>query len=353
MARRRVLRIILRLIAVLVVLLLIVVGLFLAICTATEFRPGDTESVRVDRHPAGVEVHVPGPEEPVTVLTFNIGYGGLGKDQDFFMDGGEMIEPAPEAVDANMAGIRSAVLANPADIYLFQEVDTGSQRSHGHDEAAELREDSPMNSAFAYNFRSTYTPYPWPPIGKVNSGLLTLTALRSPAATRVSLPVPFDWPVRLFNLKRCLLVERIDTSDGHELVVVNLHLEAYAGGEVRAAQTKVLMDLLEAEYAAGNYVIAGGDFNQTFPGVDYPLVSEEWRPGVLAGDMLPEGWSYANDPAVPTSRLDDAPWNGTNQLFAIDGYILSPNVTATEVTTIDLGFEHSDHNPVKLVAKLG
>jgi endonuclease/exonuclease/phosphatase family metal-dependent hydrolase len=352
-AKRRITRIVLRLVAVIVAGVLTTVGLFLAWCTATEFRPQESEPVRVNRAPAGSEVFIPGPDKPLTLVTFNIGSAGLGQDQDFFMDGGDMVHPPADAVDANMAGILATVWANPADAYLFQEVDTGSKRSYGRDQAAELREDQPLNSALAYNFRSTFTPYPWPPIGGVNSGLLTLTNMRAQGATRQSLPVPFDWPVRLFNFKRCLLAERIRTADAHELVIVNVHMEAYSDDAARAEQTRVLMDLLEAEYAAGNYVIAGGDFNQTFPGVQYSLINDHWQPGTFPEDMLPEGWTYANDPTSPTARLNDRPWDGTNQLFGVDGFIVSPNVTVSEVTTLDLGFEHSDHNPVRLVAHLG
>ncbi len=59
-----------------------------------------------------------------------------------------------------------------------------------------------------------------------------------------------------------------------ELVLVNLHLEAYDDGEGKAAQTAQLAQLLQEERARGNYVIAGGDFNQSFSNVDtsmYPL----------------------------------------------------------------------------------
>ena len=53
-----------------------------------------------------------------------------------------------------------------------------------------------------------------------------------------------------------------------ELVLINFHLEAYDSGEGKIAQSKMLAEKLESEYQQGNYVIAGGDFNQTF---------EEWK----------------------------------------------------------------------------
>jgi endonuclease/exonuclease/phosphatase family metal-dependent hydrolase len=353
MALSRTKRTVLRLIAVLVASLVVVAGLFLAWCTATEYRPKDAQPLRVERAPAGSALHVPDPASPLTVVSFNIGYGGLGKGQDSRAHGGRGATPTAEDVDANVAGIVVAARAVPADVYLFQEVDMGSARSHGVDQAALLRATEPYNAAFAPNIRSVVTPLPWPPGGGITSGLLTMTTFRAPIATRVSLPGSSTWPGRLFAFKHCLLVERVPTADGKELVLVNVHLGAEDGGDgAIAGQTAALVTLLQAEYEAGNYVVAGGDFAQTFPGVEHPAVSDRWIPGALTGDTLPDGWAYANDAGVPTSRLSDRPWDGSNQLLGIDGFVLSPNVTAVEVNTIDLGFDHSDHNPVRLVVRL-
>lgn len=56
-----------------------------------------------------------------------------------------------------------------------------------------------------------------------------------------------------------------------ELVIINLHLEAYDDGEGKA---EMMRGIMEEELAKGNYVIAGGDFNQTFSSTDssrFPL----------------------------------------------------------------------------------
>ena len=85
----------------------------------------------------------------------------------------------------------------------------------------------------------------------------------------MSLPCPFSYPIRLANLKRCLLVNRIPIEGSDkELVVINLHLEAYDDGAGKEAQTRMLAQLLREETEKGNYVIAGGDFNQTLDTVD-------------------------------------------------------------------------------------
>ncbi|MDR1188628.1 MAG: hypothetical protein LBK95_14455 [Bifidobacteriaceae bacterium] len=332
------------------VLVLVVVGFF-AVASVTEYKPKASEALDIEGKATSPQ---PAPGSELTLLSFNLGYAGLGKDQDFFMDGGDMVRPPDKAdVEANLDGIVATLEANPADVYFLQEVDSDSHRSFGIDEVARVEAALGGTGAYALNFKSMFTPYPWPPIGKVNSGLVTVSALEADQARRIALPVPFKWPVRLFNLKRCLLVERVAVEGGKDLVLVNLHLEAYEDGAGRAEQMAQLVKLMQDEYAKGNYVIAGGDFNQSFPGVSYPKVSTNWVPGDFDASVFPEGWQVAHDAAVPTSRLNDSPWNGENQLFGIDGFVTSPNVEVTEVQTIDQKFEFSDHNPVKLSVVLG
>lgn len=208
--------------------------------------------------------------------------------------------------------------------------------------------------AFAHNYKCNFVPFPWPPIGKVSSGLATYTTLAVTEATRESLPVPFTWPVRVANLKRCLLIERVPVADtGKELVLINLHLEAYDDGEGKAAQTKQLMDIIGAEYRNGNYVIAGGDFNQTFEGVSaYPVLNDAyWQPGKLSNADLPSGFRYLYDESSPTCRLLNQPYTGDrerSQFYVIDGFLVSDNLKVNHTETIDLNFKNSDHNPVVL-----
>ncbi|MGN1018379.1 MAG: hypothetical protein ACI4PB_06170, partial [Oscillospiraceae bacterium] len=102
-------------------------------------------------------------------------------------------------------------------------------------------------------------------------------------------------------------------------------------------------------------IIAGGDFNQIFPGgLDkYPNEHADlWEPGIIPEDIVPEGWTLAYDLDTPTCRLlnqaYDADDTENTQYYVIDGFILSPNVQLNTVKTLDEGFTYSDHNPVKL-----
>lgn len=344
-----------RIIKVFLGLLLLVVlaaGGLLGYLSLTEYRPDDIEPLEVVQAARKDNVRV---GERLDVLSFNTGYCGLGREQDFFMDGGSMVRPrSEEDVRANLNGILSELVRQNVDIYLLQDVDFDSWRSYYTNQADTYRHGLSLNMACAYNFKCEFVPYPWPPLGKVESGLVTFTGLNVTEATRESLPVPFSWPVSMANLKRCLLIERVPVEGtDRELVIINLHLEAYDDGEGKRAQTEQLMQILAAEYRNGNYVIAGGDFNQTFEGAaSYPLLDESfWQPGKVYVSDLPNGFSFVYDDATPTCRLLNKPYDGERknaQFYVIDGFIVSDNLKVNLIETVDLNFQYSDHNPVLL-----
>ena len=344
-----------KIIKVLLGLLLLVVlaaGGLLGYLSLTEYRPDDIELLEVVQAARKDNVRV---GERLDVLSFNTGYCGLGREQDFFMDGGSMVRPrSEEDVRANLNGILSELVRQNVDIYLLQEVDFDSWRSYYTNQADTYRHGLSLNMAYAYNFKCEFVPYPWPPLGKVESGLVTFTGLNVTEATRESLPVPFSWPVSMANLKRCLLIERVPVEGtDRELVIINLHLEAYDDGEGKRAQTEQLMQILAAEYRNGNYVIAGGDFNQTFEGAaSYPLLDESfWQPSKVYVSDLPNGFSFVYDDATPTCRLLNKPYDGERknaQFYVIDGFIVSDNLKVNLIETVDLNFQYSGHNPVLL-----
>lgn len=340
-------------------IILLCAAAFILWLSVTEFKPGDVSDVKIEAN-SEVSGLTPFLDEEFSVISWNIGYAGLGKDSDFFMDGGENVSSADQdTVNASLLGIYKTLYsdADPATVFMLQEVDQNSTRTYGKNEVDAL---GINNSAYALNYSCKFVPYPVPPIGRVNSGLLTTTIYDIDSAERISLPCPFKWPVSVANLKRCLLVSYLPISGtDSKLVIVNLHLEAYDDGEGKIAQTKQLREFIRAEYEKGNYVIAGGDFNQIFPGgLDkYPNThTENWEPGQISDDIMPEGWTLAYDLETPSCRLLNQPYDASDtentQYYVIDGFILSPNVELVSVKTLDEGFEYSDHNPVKLQVKL-
>lgn len=328
---------------------IVIVGL-VSYLTVREYRPTDVEVLIPTNGTQRFSL-----EQPFSVTTFNIGYGALGEEADFFMDGGKNVQPDnKELIEQNLAGIQTLLKENPSDIYLLQEIDRNSIRSYSINQEAYLQDALQLKSVFAYNFNVDFVPYPWPPIGRVKSGIATYTNYLMSNAKRIALPNSFSWPVRTSNLKRALLETRfpIENSD-KELVLVNLHLEAYDDGQGKIAQTKMLMDILSKEYQKGNYVVAGGDFNQLFEGAQsFPQVSHKvWEPGEMKQEDLPEGLSFAIDDRFPTVRSLDSPFTGdyqTSKVYVIDGFIVSDNVAIHQVQVIDQEFKYSDHQPIKL-----
>ena len=353
----------LKILGIILLVIVLLLALGLGYLTLVEYKPADQENVTPEGE-ASAAYHV---GDTLTVVTWNVGYGALGDNADFFMDGGSMVQTADkERVQFNLAGITGQLTKMNADIILLQEVDANSSRSHGIDERAAILEGLKTAdgvdrmTAFANNFKA-FVPYPLPPIGSVDSGLYTLTTASMASAQRISLPCPFSWPIRVANLKRCLLVTRIplEGSD-RELVLVNLHLEAYDDGEGKVAQAKQLAEFLSSEVEKGNYVIAGGDFNQMFSDVDpdlYPTYEGNWQPGHIDVDEFAQAGVIAlMDPSAPTCRSLLTPFADASregfQFYMIDGFMVSANVQVSDLQTVETDFVWSDHNPVRMSVTL-
>ncbi|MBJ8325549.1 endonuclease/exonuclease/phosphatase family protein [Streptococcus pacificus] len=329
------------------------VGLILFL-TVTEFKPDEVTRIPLEKT---VEKTVPKNKE-LSIVSFNMGFAGMGKESDFFMDGGKQVFPKDKGlVEKNLEGISEILQTIDADFTLLQEVDIDSRRSYGINEQDYLNQNVfDGKSLFAENYKVAFVPVPFPPLGKMDSGLLTNSRYDVGEANRVSLTVPFKWPVRLANLKRCLLTTRlpIEGSD-KELVLVNLHLEAYDDTGGRETQTRELINLMKEEYEKGNYVIAGGDFNQSlFPLEELPfeLSDDIWKPGVLDDSILPEGYQLLRDESLtPSCRSLHKIYDASSKdmaYYIIDGFIATPNVSVNQVETYQQDFEYSDHNPIVL-----
>ncbi len=339
---------------IIIAAVLVFVIAFIGYLTITEYKPDDFESLDLENEQKAVRTI--STDESFDVMTFNIGYAGLSETEDFFLDGGTKVQPDnKELVEENLAGIADILDKHPADVYFIQEIDIEAQRTYRIDEFENLTNNfDNYSAAFATNYDCKFVPIPFPFMGRVYSGVVTYNSFNSTDAERVSLPVPFSWPVRIANMKRCLLVERIPLEDSdNELVVINVHLDAHVDSEGRATQTQYLLDYVYAEYAKGNYVVAGGDFNQGFPGASavYELIDESfWKANELDSIELETGWQFVSDNLTPTCRLLNEPYTTavTPQYYVIDGFLVSPNLTVENTETLDMGFKYSDHNPVHI-----
>ncbi len=337
--------------------ILISAGIFIGVLTAAEYRPDETETV-IANHPVKAVLRT---GEQYSVVSWSCGYGMLGDNADFFMEGGTSAFTADQdRVRENLNGILETLRAEKANFILLQEVDVNSDRSGHTDERAVLKQAMPEGTgAFAYDSRTLYIPYPLPPIGHTESGLYTLSRAEIRKAERTALPCPFPWPVRTVSMKRCLLVSRIPLADtGRELVLINLQMDAYDNGAGREAQTRMLTDLLWNEYGRGNYVIAGGNFSQEFSGVETPYRMEDspGQPGRIDARDFEPYFQMLMDTSAATRRSLNRAYAGADPerffCYMTDGFIVSANVRADGIRTIDTGFQYSSHNPVRLTFTL-
>lgn len=349
-----------RAIGILIAAVLAAAVILVAVLVITEYKPQDVEAISASQ--TGMETAVlHGTEETLSIVSWNLGYCGLGRSADFFMDGGKSVRAQSKTqVEENLTAIKAFLGEADADVIFLQEVDEKSTRSYGIDQTKEIANTFPeMESYFAYNFKTLFVPYPLPPIGQVNSGIQTLSAYDATSTERIQLPIPFSGLVKTVNLKRCLLVSRIDLEDSDaQLVLINLHLEAFDDGEGKTQQTQMLVNLMQQEYEKGNYVIAGGDFNQSFSNIDtsmYPVVDADyWQPGLLDAQAFSDHFQLLMDPGAPSGRSLDRPYDGSSdfQYYLIDGFIVSDNMEVLSMETMDLGFEHADHNPIQMQVRL-
>jgi len=328
--------------------------------TVTDYNPPPVEDA--EAHPLADSPAL--TDSTLSFLIWNIGYAGLGRDQDFFMDGGKNVQPQRGESDANFAGALSYLHSEQdIDFLLLQEVDRDAKRSFGRDQAAELAAALPAHHwYFASNFKVKFIPVPFDPfpfvrpIGRVNGGLVTFSKPTPTSAKRYDYPGNYGWPTRIFHLDRCFLETRYPLSGEKELVVINSHNSAYdEGGVLKAQEMAMLKDYVLAEFNRGNYVIAGGDWNQCPPDFDpktFKKDESEYDQQNIPADYLP-GWTWAYDGSTPTNRKVARSYDpATTFTTVIDFYLLSPNVELLSVQGVSLDFAHSDHQPVQLKVRL-
>ncbi|MGM0531983.1 MAG: endonuclease/exonuclease/phosphatase family protein [Bacteroidota bacterium] len=343
------LKIILYLFGVIVLLFLI----FLLYFTLTEYKPEEKKVIDSNQDAPVMQ------KDTFQVLIWNIGYCGLGADMSFFYDGGKQVRTSRENTVDNLNGILEVLNKNRrSDFILLQEVDVSSKRSYHinqFDHITNHVED--FYGYFARNYEVQFVPVPAKsPLGKVRSGLANFTRFAPTQVTRNSFPGNYPWPKRLFMLDRCFLVSRHKLPDDAELLVVNTHNSAYDNGRLKKQEMSYLREFLLEEYNKGNYIIAGGDWNQYPPGIDsLPEISSRYamdQASVIEDDFMPSGWKWMFDPESPTNRALDKPFNENSQIRIIDFFLVSPNITPLKVNTTDLKFEYSDHQPVLLNFKI-
>lgn len=295
------------------------------------------------------------------VASYNIGFGAYSNDYSFFMDGGkESRARSPEAVNENVSGAMETVAAIAPQFLLLQEVDVDGTRSYHINELEDLVDNKSyglfVDRTFAQNYDSPYLFWPLlEPHGANRAGQVTCSAFPIASALRRQLPIESGF-MKLIDCDRCYSVQRIPLAEGgKELVLYNLHLSAYTSdGAIAEDQLKMLFDDMLGEYEAGNYAIAGGDFNKDLLGNSSEIFGVSgpaytWAqpiPSSLVPSDLMIVAPFDEEKPVASCRNADRPYGPDNYQVTVDGFIVSANVEVRKAQVWETGFRWSDHNPV-------
>jgi endonuclease/exonuclease/phosphatase family metal-dependent hydrolase len=165
----------------------------------------------------------------------------------------------------NLNGVFKFLSEHDSNDFVFlQEVDTFAKRSYYANEVTLFSDAMPSHTAcFATNYNVKFVPVPiLNPMGEVISGIVTFSKAHPYLSERYSFPVNYPWPMKIFMLDRCFMLQRYKLKNGHELVLINTHNSAFENaGILRQYELWQLRSFVLEEYAAGNYVVTGGDWN--------------------------------------------------------------------------------------------
>lgn len=327
-------------------------GGFLGYIIITDYQPDEVEDAML-LNDNGVSI----TGTTFTVTTFNTGYAGLDKNQDFFLDGGTMSHSSSkEQTELNLEAFESFIASQNSDFYFLQEVDVKGSRSFNVNQR-----DSIMNTfteysvTYSYNFQVPWIPIPvLDPLGSAYSGLMNLSRFSPDETIRYALPGEEPFPNKYFELDRSIMEDVYELENGKKLYMINIHLSAYdEGGTIRAQQVQFMIDHIDEIYDNGeNYIIFGGDWNHLLDETKYTDDLPGWV-ALLPENLFDTGFSLGFDSNVSTVRNNDSAYvEGVNFETIIDGFLVSPNISIDSVIGNDLGFENSDHNPVTMTFTL-
>lgn len=347
---KRLLRILLYCVVGIAVLLL----LFIGIMWGREWQPASVETIfQVSTDTPCDTLH---RGDTLRVLSWNIGYAGLGDDMDFFYDGGRRMRTSVERTQENLSAIiaylQQQVRSQQVDVILLQEVDFNSRRSYGIHEYDSLQQALPgYEGWYAWNYVSDFVPIPiTAPMGRVKSGLVTFSRWRPKAVIRYAYPGGFSFPVRLFNLKRCLLSMEIPVQDSagniRTAYINNTHNTAYDTGNMRSGE----MAFLNRYLSGKRYSLTMGDWNSNPPGYTpsrAALEDPHFSPLQIERADFASDLTFVYDPTTPSTRYGYEPYHApTTTTTLLDFGLCGAGIEPVAFETVDFGFRHSDHNPI-------
>lgn len=286
------------------------------------------------------------------IATWNLGYAGLGAEQDFRADGGSRLRTQDKVEnEAYAEGIAKTLRQVPADVFLFQEIAYPSYVNRHVDLMSIVRRALPSHK---FVFSSEYfirLPFRF----NIHTGIATALSADIDATESIeALPtgkskINFgrEFPVQIFRFRH----------NNMPFTILNVHFSAFdKDGSTRRQQLDYALKISNQEYLSGRHVILGGDFNLE---MSKTTIEHSTDPEIMSwlmdfpDEALPEGWKLLYDHHTPSFRSLDRPYvRGQNYVGNIDGFIISPNLHDLCTRTINEHFLSSDHQLTVLTVSI-
>lgn len=328
--------------------IVVCLGAVLVLCMINRYWPPDYDALEV--RAANVDLPVAAGIE-LEVVTWNVGYAALGQEADFKLDGGKSLRALSRNTINEAATKLAADLAiKPADVICLQEVAKSSYLTRGVDilqifDHALLR----RTRLFWADMITHWVPPPW----RFRHGMATYTSCDLADAYIMAIPgaeALFGGVIRKCYVGVLSHIPIVETDKNW--IVINLHLPIFnTSTAAQVAYLEAIFSTAQTYYDNGHFVILAGDWNMRLADMEFPHTDDpskvEWVNDLPAG-VLPSDWSVVADTSVPSVRALHSPYrHGSTFTTVIDGFVVSPNVKVATCAALNLGFRHSDHNPVR------
>ena len=270
-----------------------------------------------------------------SIATYNIGYlSGMTNNR--------AIEKPKSLFDNNLKKVLSETQKINPDIFAFQEIDYNASRSYQVDQEAEIANLGYNYRARTINWDERYLPFPYWPIsmhfGKVISGQSVLSKYPLKEQKRIVLERVADAPFfrDAFYLERLAQIVKV-TLQGREVVVINVHLEAFdqKTRENQFLEVLRIFDRYKNEYPT----ILLGDFNSEARSNSAIIQKMFAQKEVGNAAFLKQNPSNTFNSRNPYKRIDYI-FYSKNSIEYVSGKVLN-----------EFG-EASDHLPVYMEFKL-
>jgi hypothetical protein len=293
----------------------------------------------------------------VRIATWDIGNACRGAKSDYYREGGNLPFPEREIYQNYLQGILSSFSQlDYTDIILLQNVDSDSRRSRYINQHEMVAGSLPyFGHAYSLNAVSPFVMFPLlNPEGKKKSGMSIFSKLSFEQVTRYALPPVYLPLIDPLSDAPCFQLSRFSLRNGTFLVVLNIQnipLRQHPG--LRLHHLQIIKSVMLEEYAKGNFVVAGGNWQVNPDGYDFTAFTSGDKgcaySAPLDSEFFPSGWQIVYDNSVPSKRFCNALYSpGKTKTTISDFFIVSPNIEVNACKTVHAGFENSDHNPVIL-----